>query len=42
MFHAAMVALQCEWYGDWVPSKANVADYPSRGMDTELLDAFSF
>ena len=30
VFHAQMVGLQCEWYGEWVPSKANPADIPTR------------
>ena len=36
MFHLALIALDIEWYGEWVPSKANVADLltrPERGMD---------
>jgi hypothetical protein len=30
MFHAQMAALRCWFYGDWVPSKANPADVPTR------------
>ena len=30
MFHAQMAALGCLWYGEWVPSKANPADIPTR------------
>ena len=30
MFHVAMLALGTEWYGEWVPSKANLADIMTR------------
>ena len=30
MFHVAILALDIEWYGEWVPSKANVADIMTR------------
>lgn len=30
MFHVAMLALDVEWYGEWVPSKANIADIMTR------------
>ena len=30
MFHAALIGLECEWYGEWVPSKANIADMMTR------------
>ena len=30
MFHVAILALEIEWYGEWVPSKANVADIMTR------------
>eukprot|EP00900_Chrysochromulina_parva_P009534 jgi/Chrpa1/18582/Chrysochromulina_OHIO_Genome00025611-RA len=30
LFHAQMAALHCWFYGDWVPSKANPADVPTR------------
>jgi hypothetical protein len=30
LFHAQMAALRCLFYGDWVPSKANPADVPTR------------
>jgi hypothetical protein len=29
-FHAQLVGLRMRWYGDWVPSKANPADVPTR------------
>ena len=29
MFHLAIMALDVEWYGEWVPSKANIADIVS-------------
>ena len=30
LFHAQLVALECWFYGEWVPSKANPADVPTR------------
>ena len=30
MFHVAVLALDIEWYGEWVPSKANIADIMTR------------
>ena len=30
MFHLALIALDCEWYGEWCPSKANIADIMTR------------
>ena len=39
MFHLAVLALGIEWYGEWVPSKANVADImtrPERFHELEL------
>ena len=30
MLHAQVAALRCWFYGDWVPSKANPADVPTR------------
>ena len=30
MFHLALIALDIKWYGEWVPSKANVADIMTR------------
>ena len=30
LFHAALIALDIEWYGEWVPSEANVADIMTR------------
>jgi hypothetical protein len=30
LFHAQVAALHCLFYGDWVPSKANPADVPTR------------
>ena len=39
MFHVALLALGCKWYGEWVPSKANVADIMTRPERFhELLD----
>jgi hypothetical protein len=29
-FHAQLVGLRMRWWGDWVPSKANPADIPTR------------
>ena len=30
LFHVACIALDMDWYGEWVPSKANIADLPTR------------
>ena len=30
MFHVAITALNIDVYGEWVPSKANVSDIPTR------------
>ena len=30
MFHAALIAFDIEWWGEWVPSKANIADIMTR------------
>ena len=30
LFHVALLALDIEWYGEWVPSKANVSDILTR------------
>ena len=30
MFHLALLALDVEWYGEWVPSDANLADIMTR------------
>ena len=30
MFHIALLALDIEWWGEWVPSKANIADLLTR------------
>ena len=30
LFHAAVVALEIKWWGEWVPSKANIADIMTR------------
>ena len=30
LFHAALIALQVKWWGEWVPSAANVADIMTR------------
>ena len=29
-FHGALLALRMRWYGEWVPSKANIADILTR------------
>ena len=34
LFHAQVAALRCLFYGDWVPSKANPADVPTRDERT--------
>ena len=39
MFHLALLALGCEWYGEWVPSKANIADIMTRVERHEELRA---
>ena len=33
MFHLAIIALDVDWWGEWVPSKANVADLMTRPDD---------
>ena len=30
LFHLALVGLECTWYGEWVPSKMNIADIMTR------------
>ena len=30
LFHVALIALDIEWYGEWVPSLANVSDILTR------------
>ena len=30
MHHAACIALNVDWYGEWIPSKANIADIMTR------------
>ena len=30
MHHAACIALNVDWYGEWIPSKANLADIMTR------------
>ena len=30
MFHLALVALNVDWYGEWIPSEANIADLMTR------------
>ena len=30
MLHVALLALGCDWYGEWIPSKANLADIMTR------------
>ena len=30
LFHLALMATHCEWYGEWCPSKANLADIMTR------------
>ena len=39
MFHVALLALGCEWYGEWVPSKANLADIMTRPERFHELEA---
>ena len=29
-FHAAVIALRLQWWGEWIPSKANIADIMTR------------
>ena len=36
LFHVATIALGCEWWGEWVPSKANLADIPTRAESASL------
>ena len=38
-FHLALAALHCRAWLEWVPSKANISDLPSRDDDVALLDA---
>ena len=38
-FHLMLADLRCKVWLEWVPSKANVADLPSRDEDPPLLDA---
>ena len=35
-FHLLAAALRCQVWFEWVPSKANVSDLPSRGLMDEL------
>ena len=38
VFHAALIALRTRWWGEWIPSKANIADIMTRpGRFHELL-----
>ena len=37
-YHLAVAHLECKVWLEWVPSKANVADLPSRDGDLELLE----
>ena len=30
MFQMTLIALECEWYEEWIPSKANLADIVTR------------
>ena len=39
LFHAALMALDVEWYGEWVPSAANVSDIMTRPERMHLLVA---
>jgi hypothetical protein len=32
LFHLALVGLECTWYGEWVPSKMNIADIMTRAL----------
>ena len=36
LFHVATIALGCEWWGEWVPSAANLADIPTREKSASL------
>ena len=38
-YHLMLADLRCKVWLEWVPSKANVADLPSRDEDLPLLDA---
>ena len=38
-FHLMLADLRCKVWLEWVPSKANVADLPSRDEDEPILDA---
>jgi hypothetical protein len=39
LFHLALMALDVEWYGEWVPSKANIADIMTRPDRFHELEA---
>ena len=39
-YYALTVALGCRTWWAYIPSAANIADYPSRGKDDELRAAF--
>ena len=42
MHHAACIALNVDWYGEWIPSKANIADIMTRPERYhELLEGLS-
>ena len=44
MFHAAAISLGIEYWGEWVPSKANIADMltrPDRHAEWEHLRTFA-
>ena len=38
-FHLALASLRCRVWLEWVPSKANISDLPSRDDDVALLNA---
>ena len=37
MLHLILLGLQCQVYFDWVPSKANIADWPTRSDTIDLI-----
>ena len=40
-FHLTLAELRCRTWLEWVPSKANISDLPSRDDDDALLDALA-
>ena len=37
LFHVAVAALGMQWWGEWIPSKANIADIMTRPERFHLL-----